>query len=137
MYRLNRHGFKRISTLLGIVLLLPIESSAQESIDEVQLTSTPAKCVSLKQGRTCYQDIAFRWKSNTVANYCLYQQDEDEPIKCWPQQKQGYVDYHFAQTKSLNYFLRLKNQEDNIATTTVEVKWVYKRHSDRYGWRIF
>lgn len=133
-----KHKIITISILLGATSLLPTEILAQESLDQKSLlTSTPAKCVSLKQGRTCYQKIAFRWKTDTAANYCLYQQDKDEPIKCWSQKSQGYVDYHFAQKNSLNYFLRLNNHENSIASTTIEVKWVYKRHSDRYGWRIF
>lgn len=137
MTRSTKHCFITVSILLGTASLLPMESLAQESLLSSKLTSTPAKCVSLKQGRTCYQDIAFRWKTNTVANYCLYQQDENEPIQCWSQKNQGYINYRFSQKNSLNFFLRQKDHEDNIASTTIEVKWVYKRHSDRYGWRIF
>ena len=126
---------KRLSASIffGVCLLVPTTGSAQDP----QLVSTPAKCVSMKQGRTCYQEVVFHWKTDEVANYCLYQQDEEKPLKCWTQQNQGYIDYQFSEKNSLSYVLRFQNSEDDIISTTVEVKWVYKRHSDRYGWRIF
>ena len=113
--------------------LLPQQSIAAE----LMLISKPAKCVSLKQGRTCYQDVTFRWQAPAVADYCIFKRDIEKPLKCWSRKRQGKLGYAFADRQNQHFILRKRGQEIPLATTVIEVRWVYKRRNERFGWKIF
>lgn len=101
------------------------------------LLLTPARCVALHQGQTCYQQVQISWSTSLAGNYCLYQQDQVLPLRCWQGQTQGNVEYEFAGETSQQ--LQLRDAEKIlIAESTLEVAWVYKASSRRKThWRLF
>ena len=120
--------------ICGLVLMLLGSVQAQE----VQLQVQPAKCVSLNQGTICYQNIQLEWHAEQSADYCLFQQGQEQPLQCWQQQSQGRLKFEFAHDQTQHYILKKKREDQILATTVVEVKWVYKgRRNNRFGWRVF
>ncbi len=63
--------------LTGTVLLTVTQALAVD----INLTSQPAKCVSLKQGNICYQDIHMQWSASEIADFCFYNQEQTKPLK--------------------------------------------------------
>jgi hypothetical protein len=105
---------------------------------DYQLIAKPAKCVSLNQGNICYQTISFHWQAPKESAMCLFQQEQEQPLKCWEQGGQGVYKHDFTSDRSLGYRLILQSNGSVLAETAVEVKWVYKgRKNNRYGWRVF
>lgn len=101
------------------------------------LLLTPARCVALHQGQTCYQQVQIFWSTSQVGNYCLYQQEHAEPLHCWQGQTQGDFAYEFAGEASRQLQLRDAGKM-LLAESTLEVAWVYKASSRRKThWRLF
>lgn len=120
--------------ILSTVLCLTLQSA---SAAEIKLTSQPAKCVSLKQGNICYQDIVMRWQASLAADYCLYHKIEPEPLKCWQAQDHGEYKFEFKFAETQQYVLRQQGQDEDLAQSSIEVKWVYKVRRNQFSWRVF
>jgi hypothetical protein len=104
---------------------------------EMSLTSHPAKCVSLKQGNICYQEIQMLWQASEVGDYCLYNREQTEPLKCWQGMDHAEYNFEFNYPDSQQYVMRESHAQDDLATTSIEVKWVYKARRNQFSWRVF
>ncbi|WP_331346008.1 DUF3019 domain-containing protein [Cellvibrio sp. UBA7661] len=111
--------------------------SVNTSATQASVLLTPVRCVALHQGQMCYQKVQVSWSSEQVGNYCLYVDDQPEPLHCWQAQAQGNYAYEFASAQS--QVLQLKNaQQQLLAQATMEVAWVYKSNTRRKThWRLF
>lgn len=104
----------------------------------VSLTAKPERCVALNEGQICYQKTLLTWQTEKIADYCLFESDRKEPITCWLNTNQGQAKIDFASETTKKYQLTLKKIEDPIASTKVEVTWVYsKKKKRRTSWRLF
>jgi hypothetical protein len=130
-------GLKQKIMKLAIVLplgCLTLPVIAHDGVLEAQ----PAKCVSLKQGNVCYAKVTLHWHTAKTGDYCLYQLEQEQPLQCWQQVTQGKHRFEFAFPATQHYQLRGADQQEVIAQTRVEVKWVYKSRRDRrFNWRVF
>jgi hypothetical protein len=104
---------------------------------EFSLLSQPAKCVSLKQGNICYQDIHMVWQAPQAGDFCLYNQAESEAMKCWEGVDRGEYNFEFSFAESQHYALRAKQQQTDLASSSIEVKWVYRARRNHFSWRVF
>lgn len=125
--------FSIIILLSGVVGLLPLNMLAAEVI----LSSHPAKCVSLKQGNVCYQEVHMQWRSSEAADYCLLNHEQEKPLKCWQHQDHGSLRFEFEFPETQKYVIRKAGSEDDLASTVIEVKWVYKVRRSQSSWRVF
>jgi hypothetical protein len=116
---------------LGGLQVTPVSAA------DITLSSKPAKCVSLKKGNICYQNIMMQWQASEVADYCLYNQLEPEPIKCWQAKDHGAYSFEFSFAETQQYVMRQQDQSDDLAVATIEVKWVYKVRRNQFSWRVF
>ncbi|PUA28558.1 MAG: hypothetical protein B0W54_19170 [Cellvibrio sp. 79] len=126
------------------LLLLPVknayainETTATTNPVSASLLLTPARCVALHQGQICYQRVQISWSSSAVGNYCVYMEEQAQPLHCWQEQTQGTLVFEFASDSSR--LLQLKNAQQNIvAEASMEVAWVYKANTRRKThWRLF
>ena len=105
---------------------------------EWKLTVDPQKCVALRQGNVCFQDLHISWYAPVKGHYCLYIEGQEEAIKCWNNELSGELIFEFEGTKSQSFLLRKNNDKTNLIKATIEVKWVYRnKHGLRSGWRVF
>lgn len=106
--------------------------------DTDELSAQPAKCIALRKGQVCYQTITLRWQTEKPGDYCLWVDNNIEPIECWSTTDRGSVRYKFASKKTARFHLKSDSSENPVANTEVVVAWVYKsRAAGRPRWRLF
>lgn len=126
---------------IALLLVLTVEVCAADEVTAVaeptSLLLTPARCVALHQGQVCYQRVQISWSSFAAGNYCVYLEEQAQPLHCWQDQTQGTFMLEFASDSSR--LLQLKNaQQKIVAEAGMEVAWVYKANTRRKThWRLF
>jgi len=96
----------------------------------------PVHCVALHQGQQCYFDAEVHWRATAIGDYCLFRQDDSEPLHCWLQHDGAEIELplHSAET----VVFELRDDEQVLATAQVEVAWVYQSRRRAVGsWRLF
>jgi hypothetical protein len=102
------------------------------------LTIKPDKCISLRQGLVCYQRVKFTWRLDDAGEYCLVEDSDADPIKCWSQQRAGSLITEFAARESTHYYLIDRVDNRRIGKATMQVAWVYRnKKRNRKRWRLF
>jgi hypothetical protein len=114
--------------------LVPFHALSNQSKDN-QLTLHPKKCVSLRQGQTCYVDIELQWSVKVNGNYCLYASNIEEPLQCWTQAQEGRFATEFSSDE--NTYFYLKHEQKTLAEVELKMSWVYKRKRSSVSWRVF
>lgn len=133
-------GIRIILLLLTAVAALAADETppaATATAEPASLLLTPARCVALHQGQICYQRVQVSWSSFVAGNYCVYQDEQEQPVHCWQGQTEGTFVFEFASDSSR--LLQLKNaQQHVVAESSMEVAWVYKASTRRKThWRLF
>ena len=128
----------RVSAILFLCLLLPVGNTVYAETSDWRLKIEPKKCVSLRQGQVCYQDLKISWVAPRADNYCIHIYGENHSVKCWSQSSRGQIKLEFQGKSSQKFVLRKQHQNKDYASSTLEVKWVYKNQRNlRTGWRMF
>ena len=123
-----------IKTLIFTLLLV---TGQNLFADTESLKVSPQKCVALKQGNICYQDIGIKWQSPEIGHYCLYLETRNEPLKCWENADSGQFSFEFSESDSSRISLRNENSNELLGESRIEVKWVYKSKRKSTSWRVF
>ncbi len=112
---------------------------AQQNVEQsTQLSISPQQCVALHQGQVCYQSVQIQWQANQKQNYCLFDSTKQQPIRCWKSSIKGEHRFDFQSDKSVVYQLRIENQTQVIAESSMTVAWVYgQKKRRRASWRLF
>lgn len=119
-------------TLLFWMLSLSIK--AQEG-NGYQLQLSPEKCVSLRQGQTCYLDIELNWSAKVAGRYCIFASTLQQPLRCWDASQKGQLITEFASNE--NTWFYLKKEQETLAQVELKMAWVYKRKRSPSSWRVF
>jgi len=125
---------KKIITLLSLCLILP--TGLARATDQ-QLSVSPGKCVTLKQGNRCYQDIDVRWQAPEAGDYCLKLATHEKPLQCWSNLKTANYEFEFVGRQTTMLGLIDAHSGKLLAQTDIEVKWVYRNRSRNLSWRVF
>ncbi len=123
--------------LLSLLLISNFVSAEQSSIAEGELVAVPDTCVALREGRSCYADVVLHWQQPEEGNYCLRDTETKHIIKCWMRQQQGEFNYAFDSKHSVSFELINSDSSKAIATTQVQLQWVYKNRQKKRRWRLF
>jgi hypothetical protein len=131
-----------LSLVLGFTVMACLWASntyAKDSrLKENELVVTPKRCVALRQGQVCYQQVTFRWHQPDVGNYCLVELSTSENIKCWSNVKTGEVDFDFQSDGSLTYGIRKIDEQTTLSSTYITVSWVFKSSKrPKASWKLF
>jgi hypothetical protein len=137
----------KISSLFGnilvIVLLLlsgndPVLAAEPTAPSSVELAVSPERCVALRQGQTCYQQVEFNWRSIRGGDFCLVDTSQNKTLHCWTKINQGRFNYDFQGQQSRHYALRVKGSSIDLAEQKITVAWVYKSpNRPKASWRLF
>lgn len=118
--------------------LLVNQAHAATAATENGFDITPSRCVALRQGQTCFQDVVFKWQQAHVGNYCVVELSTSEPLKCWKNTSSGELNIDFQSDKTLTYVLRKDEEPTNIASSTITVSWVFKSSKrPKSSWKLF
>ena len=105
---------------------------------ESELVATPMRCIALRQGQVCYQDVTFRWHQAEIGNYCLVELSTLKNIECWSQVKTGEVSFDFQSDKSLTYGIHKMDKHINLSNVSISVSWVFKSSKrPKSSWKLF
>lgn len=135
---------QQLLRMIAALLLAVVATLGEDALAQTQgeLTLTPERCVAMNEGQTCYQTVTVRWQTNQIADYCLYLQDDPEPLVCWEDVRQGRSRVEFVSDMSLIYRLVLTpatdSEQQEVAQATLTVSWVYgDSKKRRNSWRLF
>ena len=124
-----------------ILLILTWANYVQAAPREPNATGifvTPERCVALRQGQTCYQEVTFSWQQPQPGNYCLINLATKQLLRCWQNTNQGKFNLDFQATQSTDFALRAEKQQTDLSTTQITVSWVFKSSKrPRSRWKLF
>lgn len=108
------------------------------NVKDNELVGIPLRCVALRQGQVCYQEVIIKWHQAEMGNYCLVELSSLNNIKCWSQVNTGEVNFDFQSDTSLTYGIRKKDEQINLSTTTITVSWVFQSSKrPKASWKLF
>lgn len=112
--------------------------SAESEQLKTGLFVKPERCVALRQGQTCYQEVTFKWLMPHEGNYCLFNLSTKQTLKCWKNSNQGMFYLDFQSTQSTDFVLRAEDQDTELAKTRITVSWVFKSSKrPKSSWKLF
>jgi hypothetical protein len=118
--------------------VFPVTAESEQRQQNQNLVVSPKRCVALRQGQICYQEVAFRWQQLQVGNYCLVELPTQEILKCWQQVRSGEFDLDFQYNQSTRFALRVQGQEQNLSVVPITVSWVFKSSKrPKSSWKLF
>lgn len=132
--------FKHTNTLLLLMLAALTTATsvtAQEKTSLVKLNLSPAKCVALRQGQTCYADVVLNWESRQPRDVCLFRLGQNAAMQCWTQVTTGSFAGEISAKENVDFELRANESEQTLAAAQLKVAWVYKKKRRTVSWRIF
>ncbi len=129
---------KGIASLLFIALNLitPFSYAAEVTPNNIIFTAQPTMCVALTQGRTCYANVTIEWNTVKEGDFCILQKASNKQLKCWQQTQGKIFSFEFESNKSITYQL-IKDNNELVAETTINVTWVHKKSPRKRRWRLF
>ncbi len=124
-----------LAILLATLLVTPAAAAATPPAETpaVMLKVTPDKCISLQQGRACYSKVTAQWHSSQPLDLCL--KLDDAELHCWHQQQAGSYVFEFAGAQASS--VQLWQQQQVVAQSRIEVKWVHTASKTKRHWRLF
>jgi len=114
-----------------------IDQKNDIEVNVVHFTAQPEQCVTLRQGRKCFANIQLQWQAPEKQAVCLFQEGQQEKIRCWQHHDRGELLLEFESNESVNYQLRTLNDNKVIMQTQVKVSWVHKSSARKRRWRLF
>ena len=119
------------------LMVCAVHALAEPAVTKTKLIIKPGKCIALHKGQECYQALKIYWHTPAQGQYCLYDQNQNEPLACWQGLGQPPLKYDFVGKQSRYFYLR-DDAGQVLSQTQFLVAWVYttdKRKSG--GWRLF
>lgn len=135
---LNYKSF--ICWINGIILMLSSLSPslwAANDIEGYSLVLSPKQCVAMRQGQKCYVDVELKWQSKTQGDFCLYSSQVEQPLQCWQDSRLGHFEREIVAKNNVIFVLKLQKDTLILATTKLEMAWVYKKNIRSNAWRMF
>jgi hypothetical protein len=127
---------KAYALVFVVLCITGISDVFAENLTNVK--ANPERCVALNEGQVCFQNVTLSWQTDQIADYCLFEEGSDDAIHCWQNTNQGQIKIDFESSTTKQYNLTLKKLGKSLASTFVEVTWVYsKKKKRRTSWRLF
>ena len=109
------------------------------------MVASPTACHLPQLEELCEMTFHIIWESPETADYCLYDDNEDEPLACWSNTNRGSATLEFSGHILEEYKLYfLLNNQTKVTVTTVTVpitgtiKQKQRAQRRRRGfWRMF
>lgn len=95
----------------------------------------PGLCI-VERGQVCRQSFSFDWRLNQVANACLYQAKQIQPLRCIADKQQEGLKLLLELEHSKQFKLKVADLE---AQQSIQVRELGKdvRQSRRHLWSVF
>ncbi len=108
--------------LLTAFLLLTISLPAPaEEPAEVELNVKPLLCIVDKRTPSCEMTFEVRWESRESGYYCVLNDIEPLPLRCWDEARQGELEDERSVEQDFSYAVNEGGDAPPVAAVTVEV----------------
>lgn len=123
-------------------MLLPALSTAESETDsEMQLTVKPVLCITDKRTPSCETSFLIFWQSGTKGYYCLFNDFDQSPLRCWNDENTGRLSDDRSVRQDFSYWMTANEYNVRLAAVTVEVLRMdsddrRRRRRTRHVWDI-
>lgn len=128
--------FFKYCVTLTILFAKPVFAQDQANTDNA-LVALPDTCVALREGRNCFAEVDITWQQHNIGNYCLRNAQSKHIMQCWLMQQKGLFRYQFDSAESVGFELINSNNGKVVASTEIQLQWVYKNRQKKRRWRLF
>jgi len=104
--------------LLALALLIPLQGLADE---EMQLKVKPVLCIIDERTPSCDMSFVVLWESNDSGYYCLYNDFEQAPLRCWSERRAGETSDERTVDEEFRFWMAGSDRESPLAAVVVEV----------------
>ncbi len=87
----------------------------------VRLNVKPMLCVLDKNATSCAVTFDIRWKSALAAEYCLSDEAQPLPLRCWPKVLSGEHRHERLVTQDFLFWLSTATGNERVAEAKIEV----------------
>jgi hypothetical protein len=87
----------------------------------VTLQIKPSLCITDRVTRACDMTLAIRWTSNSAGQYCLSNDLQTAPLRCWDEASLGELAERREVRDPLTYWMALPGGRERLAVAQVEV----------------
>lgn len=115
----------------------PIVAKADLALDTADISVLPNTCVSLNKERKCYAKTKISWRAEKKGDYCISINANLIHIKCWRAVSEGEFNYEMSSKDNVVITLHTDTNDLILATTVIEVSWLYTGDSRKRRWRLF
>jgi hypothetical protein len=106
-------------TLLLAACFTALDANAADP--PVRLNVKPLLCVLDKNATACTVTFDIRWKSALAAEYCLNDEEQPSPLRCWPSAVSGEHRHERLVTQDFAFWLSRPSGTERVAEAKVEV----------------
>jgi hypothetical protein len=111
-----------VRLLVTIALLLPaIVSGQPPTEDGVRLRVKPILCVTDNRNPTCDLTFLVTWQSGTTGYYCIFNDFDESPLRCWVEERSGQMTDDRSFDESFTFWLTGEDLRDRLAEVEIEV----------------
>jgi hypothetical protein len=134
-----------VKWLIPLLLsIYPAMSDAQSdtSLDPaMQLTVKPVLCITDKRSPSCDMTFLVVWQSEQSGYYCLFNDFEETPLRCWVETHSGELSDERTVQNDFSYWMTDDDLQSLMAVVKIEVLRMdsddrRRRRRTRHVWDI-
>jgi hypothetical protein len=110
----------RLAPLIAVCLGMALPAAAADPAP-VRLIVKPLLCVIDKGAASCAVTFDIRWKSVRPAEYCLNDEAQPAPLRCWPSVLAGEHQQDRIVTQDFVFWLATPGGAERAAEVKIEV----------------
>ena len=108
--------------LLTLALLLPaLAMSERAAAEDMSLSVKPVLCITDKRNPSCDMAFVVMWQSALTGYYCLFNDFDDAPVRCWNEERTGELSDERTVRENFSYWMTDRDLASRLAVVTVEV----------------
>jgi len=104
-----------------LAMALPATAADPPLRPPVRLIVKPLLCLIDKGATSCAVTFDIRWKSAVEAEYCLNDEAQPAPLRCWPKTLSGEHRHERLVTQDFAFWLSPPASADRAAEVKIEV----------------
>lgn len=109
--------------LLLLFALLPLAVTADTHVGDgsMRLTVKPVLCIVDAKTPSCQMSFLVLWESAETGYYCLFNDFNEAPIRCWSDERTGRTEDERTVQNDFRYWMGGESSELQLAVVEVEV----------------
>jgi hypothetical protein len=106
---------------LAALALLVFTAMPAALADDMKLSVKPLLCITDSRNEVC--DISFLvvWESGKRGYYCLFNDDDEAPMRCWNEAREGQMTNDRAVRETFSFWMAGTDAAKRLAEVRVEV----------------